>query len=481
MGSSQRVTLVRCCIVAGTVVAFVVIVWVIGSFRAEAWATTAESRAASSACPGNCDHLRRASPLTTQTQIQRDRTALLGCFPGPARYRHRGATTQQPTSGPVFDPARQQPLATTGHAQPTNPPAGCFPGPARYRHRGATTQQPTSGPVFDPARQQPLATTGHAQPTNPPAGCFPGPARYRHRGATTQQPTSGPVFDPARQQPLATTGHAQPTNPPAGCFPGPARYRHRGATTQQPTSGPVFDPARQQPLATTGHAQPTNPPAPPAPTPVDPAAPVHHSPGAWKPAGTKAPRPDRLRPSVERSGPTRADHARHGTADCTLRDTYSPCLSRSALGPLPTASKHRASQWTELRDRRCSQPTGVRLGSRTTTADTLGARGSFLAQARYQVASPRTHDHPQRPSSTPSRDGPAPLPPDSSGPSGPGAGPGGTRSTGNDGGGSSFHSIGLAVLVAAFFLRSPNEIRASFALAAFQHGSFLPSRLERPG
>ena len=225
-------------------------------------------------------------------------------------------------------------------------------------------------------------------------------------------------------------------------------------------------------------------PAPPA-NPVGPAQPTN-------PVGP--------------AGSTRIDNSPAGRAECSARKSdrmgIPACPSNPPTLPVPTSLLDRASpaRWrvdrpTELAatarrgvDPACDCPSSVKLRPGALAVRTVvGAQGqdvaSFPAQARYLVASPSDHGyHPQRPLSIPPRDGPTPLlPPGSSGPSGSGAGPGGTGSTGHDGGGSSFHSIGLAVIVSALVLRSLSEIRASFARAASQHGSFLPSRLERPG
>ena len=322
--------------------------------------------------------------------------------------------------------------------------------------------------------------------------------------AATEPSTSVVV----RLDPAVTLAASRPTLPRrSGRWAGQLRHRsirhHVGPRLLTTLTGPIersgltdkTEPIRNAgadpapPANPVGPAQPTNPvgpvnPAPPA-NPVGPAQPTN-------PVGP--------------AGSTRIDNSPAGRAECSARKSdrmgIPACPSNPPTLPVPTSLLDRASpaRWrvdrpTELAvtarrgvDPACDCPSSVKLRPGALAVRTVvGAQGqdvaSFPAQARYLVASPSDHGyHPQRPLSIPPRDGPTPLlPPGSSGPSGSGAGPGGTGSTGHDGGGSSFHSIGLAVIVSALVLRSLSEIRASFARAALQHGSFLPSRLERPG
>ena len=258
----------------------------------------------------------------------------------------------------------------------------------------------------------------------------------------------------ARVDPATTSGAAGSTLSPSGRRAG--HLRHRPMRAAQ--TAPVVADARAVLAVAAGRAEPAKPVKPPQ---------------LAEPAGsTRSVQSDALGPPAFPANPL--------------------------LGPVPNALLDQASpdrcrvdQPTELAatagrgvDPPCNDPgKGTLRPDEPAGGDVFGDRGqdvaSFPARTQHPLASPSDHD-PQRPSSTPSSHGPGPLLPRGS--SGPGTGPGRTGSTGNGGSSfHSFHSIDLAVLVRTCVLRSPREIRASFDSATFRHGSFLPSRLERPG
>ena len=178
MVSSQRATLVRCCLLVGATVAVVAAMWVISNLSAHAWATV-EQPAIGRDCL-HCGQPLRPRPVAT-SEIGHSRAGPIGCFSGPAHRHHRhqlSAISSSPPCGPVSGPAQRLHKARWAHSTgSTTALILCSPEPVhRRRHPGAASPWSSCGPVPDTAQQQPLAAIRRARLVSPPVVPVPTPA-----------------------------------------------------------------------------------------------------------------------------------------------------------------------------------------------------------------------------------------------------------------------------------------------------------------
>ena len=182
MVSSQRATLVRCCLLVGATVAVVAAMWVISNLSAHAWATV-EQPAIGRDCL-HCGQPLRPRPVAT-SEIGHSRAGPIGCFSGPAHRHHRhqlSAISSSPPCGPVSGPAQRLHKARWAHSTgSTTALILCSPEPVHRRHHpGAASPWSSCGPVPDTAQQQPLAAIRRAGVVSPPAGAGADGGGSRH-------------------------------------------------------------------------------------------------------------------------------------------------------------------------------------------------------------------------------------------------------------------------------------------------------------
>ena len=124
---SARAAVLRCCIVIGALVTFVLIMWMISASRSGAWAATVESRVPGPVCHAKCDYLRQPGPADDAKPDTRAdcRARRAGCYPESIRHPQSGWIMSGSTCRRDGHPAHTHFLTATDLAKSTPAGAAC--------------------------------------------------------------------------------------------------------------------------------------------------------------------------------------------------------------------------------------------------------------------------------------------------------------------------------------------------------------------
>ena len=101
---SSRAAVLRCCIVTGALVTFVLIMWMVSDSRSGAWAATVESRVPGPVCHAKCDYLRQPGPADDENATRSARR--VGCYPESIRLPQSGWIMSRSTFSTSMAPRR---------------------------------------------------------------------------------------------------------------------------------------------------------------------------------------------------------------------------------------------------------------------------------------------------------------------------------------------------------------------------------------